>query len=65
MQTNISTTPLYRSSPLGLYLRRTSMRSAKLDFDGATDWWNQVQAWFDGSWKDKDTRTPKNKAADA
>jgi hypothetical protein len=41
------------------------MRFAKLDFDGAANWWKQVQAWFAGSWEEKDSRTPKDKAADA
>jgi hypothetical protein len=65
LQSNIATTPLHRSSPLGLYLRRTRMRFAKLDFDTAAAWWITTQAWFEGTWKDKDSRTPKDKAADA
>ncbi|GAA5824607.1 hypothetical protein JCM11251_000494 [Rhodosporidiobolus azoricus] len=41
--------PLLRSSPLGMYLRRTYLQLSKMGFDEAVEWWEEVGAWCDGT----------------
>ncbi|GAA5890417.1 hypothetical protein JCM8208_004865 [Rhodotorula glutinis] len=40
--------PLLRASPLGLYVRRTALSFAKLDFAETLEWWAAFEQWCDG-----------------
>ncbi|GAA5844669.1 hypothetical protein JCM9279_002876 [Rhodotorula babjevae] len=40
--------PLLRASPLGLYVRRTALAFAKLDFAETVEWWAAFEKWCDG-----------------
>lgn len=40
--------PIYRSSPLGLYIRRADLAFKYLSFDEVVIWWEQCISWFDG-----------------
>ncbi|GAA6009222.1 hypothetical protein JCM10207_004313 [Rhodosporidiobolus poonsookiae] len=44
----LSTFPLVRASPFGLYLRRTLLRFGKMSFADMTEWWEAFCAWCDG-----------------
>ncbi|GAA5901276.1 hypothetical protein JCM6882_007732 [Rhodosporidiobolus microsporus] len=48
-EVSLHTFPLLRSSPLGMYLRRTYLQLSKMSFDEAVGWWEAVGGWCEGT----------------
>ncbi|TNY17804.1 hypothetical protein DMC30DRAFT_419429 [Rhodotorula diobovata] len=40
--------PLLRASPLGLFVRRTALSFAQLEFSQTLEWWGAFERWCDG-----------------
>ncbi|KAM0749217.1 hypothetical protein T439DRAFT_45929 [Meredithblackwellia eburnea MCA 4105] len=44
-EVSLTPTPLHRTSPLSLYIRRTRLSFSKMSFERTVDWWNEVRQW--------------------
>ncbi|ORY87509.1 hypothetical protein BCR35DRAFT_40115 [Leucosporidium creatinivorum] len=64
-ENSVSATPLHRTSPLALFLRSFRMTFAKLSFDEAVAWWEDVTQWCKGTWVQPDMRTQRRVVADS